>query len=432
EEVTPVDPPELSAVETWLHPDFPTLVYAGWTQSTAATVRVEYAFDPGDWRSSPPRELEAGAHEEVMLGVPYGTPVTWRIVAEGDGGIATTDDAVATTGDSPPIPTVALSVEDESRIDPDADWFYLSVTSDDFGDPWWVMLVDRQGRPVWSTQSDPQRMSLHPRVSADGTALLVDQNNYWSMFFDVGAQGTVDKIRLDGTPVHTWATPGLHHDYTELPDGTLAWGGWDEDYEESLQLVHLDGESEVLWACRPWLDTLGVGDDCLSNTVNYREDTDTFLFSFFTIDTIVEVDHATGAALRWFGHVPGAWAFDPPESAFWYQHGGHVTPEGTLLLSAHSQWFSTEIVVREYEFDEPAQVLHEVFSFGVGDGVSGSDMGESHRLGNGNTLHNAGTNPLLREITPEGEVVWQLSWDTETLGRSTPVPDLYALMPDRP
>jgi len=37
--------------------------------------------------------------------------------------------------------------------------------------------------------------------------------------------------------------------------------------------------------------------------------------------------------IRRFGHIPGAPAFDPEDSAFWFQHGGHFTEAGTQMTS---------------------------------------------------------------------------------------------------
>ncbi len=51
-------------------------------------------------------------------------------------------------------------------------------------------------------------------------------------------------------------------------------------------------------------------------------------------------------------------------------------------------------------------------------------------LGNGNTLHNCGSGARVREITPAGEVVWDLTFSSGTyLGRTTPIDDLYAFAP---
>jgi hypothetical protein len=155
--------------------------------------------------------------------------------------------------------------------------------------------------------------------------------------------------------------------------------------------------------------------------------------SFYSFESLVEIDATTGVAERWFGHVDGSWAFDPPSSAFWWQHGGHWTDAGTLLTSSYLTQSGDEIVVREYEVDEANQTLREIATLGQGLGVFGAFMGEAHRLPNGNTLHNTGSDSRLREFTPDGTVVWELDWPgNNEIGRSTPISDLWMLAPPRP
>ncbi len=53
---------------------------------------------------------------------------------------------------------------------------------------------------------------------------------------------------------------------------------------------------------------------------------------------------------------------------------------------------------------------------------SDSTEGEAVRLPGGNTLHNYGSLARAREVTPEGEVVWDIGWpDSSELHRSTPL-----------
>jgi hypothetical protein len=153
----------------------------------------------------------------------------------------------------------------------------------------------------------------------------------------------------------------------------------------------------------------------------------------YSHETILEVDLASGQLLRSFGHHSGAWAFDPPGAAFWWQHGAHYTASGNLLTSSHRADGDPELVVREYELDHDAEVLREVWSNGIGDGIEAEYMGEVHRLPGGNTLHNYGSNHRLRENLPDGTVVWDVVWEGKPsgweLGRTTPLADLYALAP---
>jgi hypothetical protein len=57
-------------------------------------------------------------------------------------------------------------------------------------------------------------------------------------------------------------------------------------------------------------------------------------------------------------------------------------------------------------------------------------MGEAHRLPGGNTLHNYGSGARIREVTPDGQVVWDVLWtDSTFLGRTTALEDLHPFLP---
>ena len=435
DETTP-DPPaslRIEDVSAASHDEIGSIVVVTWTQSEPADVHLAFSFADADPRTSPVRSLGAGTHSELLLGVPYGAEVTYRIVAEGEGSQAETEDAVAVAAALPealPVPT--LLAADPSAYDPDSPYIFAvtmrrrAVGSDSF----WAMIVDREGRVVWGRPARPERSMLHARPGWHGRSLLIDNNSFWTLF-DGGVASTIDRIAIDGTVIETFDAPGLHHPFTDLPDGAVAYGAHLPGQQETLEIASPEGNT-TLWRCGPWLGALGVTSTCASNTLDYNEATNTFLFSFYTIETIVEVDADSGTATRWFGHVPGSWSFDPPESAFYWQHGGHITPQGTLLTSSLDE-ARGETIVREYRLDEAAETLEEVWSFGIGDGVFGDIMGEAHRLSNGNTLHNTGSLARLREATADGTVAWDLAWDDAyNIGRTTPIADLYAFALDRP
>ena len=210
--------------------------------------------------------------------------MVWRIVAENAGGVTTSPDQVLTSREVPTlIPPLEIDVDEPALQDPTTKYVYLSMTGegDGFGSEWWICIIDRKGRPVWATQSSSGTMSMHPRLSWDGTALLIDQNVWWSQFNRYA--GSVVKVRIDGTLVHSWETPGLHHPYQEMPDGSLAWGAWTGSYDEALKRVYEDGTEETVFDCDQFLIDIGVDDACASNTLNYDEGTNKYLYSFFTL-----------------------------------------------------------------------------------------------------------------------------------------------------
>ena len=415
------------SVSARLHEGYGSLVYVAWEQPAAATAWVEFSVDEGAWLSTPPEAVDAGPQEALLLGVPYGHEVTFRVGSDGGGGVLLTDTDSVTTDPLPEGAHAPDAVEgDPAGWDADRPYVFLSMESTE-GYGYWAMIVDRQGRVVWARENSLFTISLHPRVASDGAALLIDESTFWTLF-DEGADSRVVRTRLDGSGEEVYATPGLHHPFTDTADGSIIWAAVDGQ-DERLMRLRPDGVEELVFDCGEFRRGLEVYSYCGSNTVWWNEADDTFLYSLYSLETVVEVDAATGEALRWFGHVPGAWSFSPTESAFWWQHGGYYTDAGTFLTSSKYIDGGQETVVREYELDAASEALVEVWSFGEGEGVYGDVMGEAHRLPGGNTLHNYGSAALLREVTPAGEVVWEVSWDAEFMGRSEPVGDLYALAP---
>lgn len=422
-----VDPGDLegqvSDVIADIHPDIGSVVVVTWNQLEAQSGWVEFGFDEGDLRRSPRRDLAAGGQQELLLGVPYGTDVTVRLVNDLEAG-PTSSDQVSITTDSLPggVPTATVVTSDTDGWDPDRP--YLLADMED-----WTVILDREGRVVWMMKTPGLRITMHPQISRGGDDILIDNGSYWAIF-DGGNGSEVIRVKIDGTVEQTYKTKGLHHPFTELGDESIVWSAMTGD-DETIQRLWPDGDEEQIATCSALLGGFGEQDYCGANTIRWHEPTDSLLYSLYSHETILEIDVNTGQLLRTFGHHSGAWIFDPPEAAFWWQHGGHYTSAGTLLTSTHRDDGDDELVVREYELDEDQEILREIWSFGVDEGINAEYMGEAHRLPGGNTQHNYGSNRRLREVLPDGTVVWDVVWEDGSweLGRTTPLADLYAFAP---
>lgn len=421
------------ALEAAVHETIGSIVVARWEQGEPCVGQVAYRFDDEDWQHSPARDLEPGSQEQVLLGIPYGAEVALRLEQSCAGGDFTAPSIETATDPLPEgLPHAAVTAAVDGAWDPSWRFVLTSLDSrEDAPDPrdTWTIILDRRGRTVWALPTPEFRITMAPRVGLDRQSLLIDHNSFWAIF-DAGAASQVQRVDLLGEPLATYDTPGLHHPFTELPDGTIAWGAA-AGMTETIELLDpASGTQRTLWSCETFHREVGSMLPCSANTLNYDAGRGSYLISFFSTDTVVEVDATSGESLRWFGHLPGAWAFDPPDSAFYWQHGTNFTAAGTLLVSTLDGEPGEEILTREYELDEAQQTLHQIWSFGEGEGVWGYEMGEAWRLPGGNTLHNQGTAQRLREITPAGEVVWDASWTRGSfVGRSEGIEDLYELLP---
>ncbi|MEQ1502849.1 MAG: hypothetical protein ABMB14_11495, partial [Myxococcota bacterium] len=388
----------------------------------------------GEWWSSPDRALDAGHHEDLALGAPYDTDVTWRVVAVDALGTGSTADAVIHTDVLPEgAPVAELVGSDPTAYDPATPWVVVSVTGD--GD--WTEIVDRRGRVVWALVAGTDRATLYPQLSLEGDSLLIDHNTAFTLF-DEGAASEVVELTIDGTVVRSWATPGAHHPFAHLPGDEIAYArSYDTFAHEDLTVVAADGSTRQVFDCDAWAAEIGLVDTwCSANALKRDPVTGNLLYTLFTLQSTIEVDPVTASAVRWFGDVPGAYAFDAPSSGFVYPHGGYFTDAGTFLISDSVAEPPAEMLVREYAVDAASETLTEIWQFGLGEGIEGFGFGDVYRLPGGNTHQNCGFS-RLREATPDGRLVWDVKfrwsdYPVFQIGRSTPFADLYALAPTLP
>ncbi len=421
----------ITLLEAAPHDRIGSIVVVSWIQVGTADVFVEFTFENDVWSATALKTYGPGPQESLLLGVPFDEEVIWRLTATDGIDTYTSPDMTIANGPLPSDTPVAQINQSDPALYDAAGAPYFLVGLPELGvtwagDPWWVVIVDRLGRVVWTMKSPVNRSFMHARVALDGKSLLLDHNAYWPTFTD---DSEIEQTLIDGTVLHTYDTPWLHHPWTDLPDGSIAYGALLGDGEH-IVIVHADGTTEDLFDCEAWLDSVGAGAGCASNTLTYHEPTNKLLFSHYTNGTIIEVDRTTGLVERWWGEALTPWVFDPPGSQFTWQHGGHITATGTLLTSTDDTFpGGLRTVAREYALDDGTKTLTQVAAFGMDDDLYGGVMGEAFYLPNGNLIHNTGGLARIREFTPDGTVVWDIEWANDAVGRSMPIVDLYALAP---
>jgi hypothetical protein len=291
---------------------------------------------------------------------------------------------------------------------------------------YWTFIIDRQGRPIYAHKAPQRHWTLFVQVAQSGDHFLWDEATYWSNW-DGGAGSTVHLAYLDQDIDEIW-TPGLHHAFVQLPNTNLVWGSQYHGGEEALVEKALDAgeedEGTPLWYCsKDWPNS----GRCESNGLHYSVERDAFLYSFYTNNSLVEVDHTTGESLWWAGDVNGGYKFDPTDSQFSWQHGVTYNDAGHLMVSTHAHNGSNTTLVREYEVNHDNNTLHQVWSYDAA--TYASTNGDAWRLPNGNTLHLLGSAGEINEVTEDGTVVWNVDWHAEKLlGRGEYITDLYTLV----
>ncbi len=416
-----------------------SIIVVGWLQNEPSSGYVAYRFEPAlptdDWMASPTKSFAAGSHTELLLGIPYGSTVTWHVVADPDGDEPerTSPDQTIENDELPsgcPVPSVLVS--DPKGMDPSIHYLLGSNNQGPDGldnTRFWAFVLDRQARVVWALEPPSGRMFFQIKPSYDGDEILLDYNSFWTIF-DNGDESQIARAKIDGSVVDVTDTPGLHHGFTETADHSFLWPAYrNHPNDEWLLEKDASGDQRTIFKCADFHEAIGASDPCGSNNVYWDPKTDTVYYSFFWSDTVVHLDRETGEPIRWFGRLPGAYAFDPPESQFWLQHGAHLNADGTFMVSSHTTQTAYENVARVYTIDEANEKLVLEETFGEGDGIFGQYIGEAWKLPNGNFLQNYGTNGRVREGTADGTIVWDLQWTGNFMGRTLGLSDLYAFAP---
>lgn len=422
--------PFVADVSVAVHEDVHTILLVSWTQVEAATESwVEYSFGGEAPLESPRVARPAGPASEVLLGIPADTEVVFRIHTEAAGTTQVTPDQVATTGSLPsdlPVPDMLLW--DEARaaserwllgsLDVGANWYY---------GPYYAFILDRQGRYVWYWKVPDNRGSLYVQPGWDGTHIFVDANTAY-VFDDVDAgifRMSLDLHYLEETVIDYGFAIDEHVDGGVLFEGRVRNGF-------NLTRRNPDGTDTLLWECKPYFDSIGADSRrCNPNTLVWDADRNTVLWSMYVVNTVLEIDLATGEVIKQFGQLEGGWTFDPEEATVDYQHYVNWTPAGTLIASTHTWPDDSEQRTREYQVDEASQTLHEIWTFGAGVDHYAQYAGEAWRHPDGNTLIGYGVDGVELEVSPDGAIVWDVEWprspNTHLIGHMTLVDDLYAL-----
>ncbi len=394
-----------------------------WEQAAPAEIEVQYQPEDGDWTTLRTVEGASGINETAVVGVPFGQTGELRLL--GPSGEAVPRDRRIEIPMPKELPVPSVEIAEPTGWYEPGRYLLTSISQAPGGwssrGPFWTVIYDRAGRPVWARKSAPRQWTLYAQVSVTGDHILFDEFRWLGV--DDEDPAVVFRSYLD-EPITSVPVLGHHHAFIELPDGTLAWGSRGHGGGEALVERAPGSDTDtIVWTCaEDWPEA----ERCTSNSLYYDEARGTYLYSFYTVEAVAEIDRATGETLWWAGDVPGGLSFAPEESQFVWQHGATFTPEGNLLLSTHDADKSTNLA-REYAIDLEAGTLTEVWSYDAQ--AYAATNGDLWRLANGNSLHTLGSASEIREVDAEGETVWHLDFEgTRLLGRSELIEDLSALL----
>ncbi len=429
-----------------------TVLMVSWDQAAASdSVKLRFTFENDEWLESPPEPGAKGAHEIPVFGVPELTEVTIQVVRETDGE-ETVCETLGTTGEVPqsiPRPTVR---EYDSSLASANRWMLGTVGKTPeilsmYEGIFTVYIIDRKGRIVWYYLDQAwSPVTAYPRIARDGKSLYFDRSNYLGS----GAENrpSIARTTLDFRQFEQIDAPSMTDSMDITDDGSFVYNS-----EEWLIELKPDKTERKVWNCPEWAKAAGFdlesgienlkqkgkgdlvkkllalgkeklekviyGHLCYANSVVWNPLEDAVLLSFPYTNTVVEISRRTGEIVGQWGDAAGSWQFKPSSVGFEFEHGANITPEGTLLVSTRATGIEDPLVHKpphyfiELALDRDNQIAKEIWRFGEGLTDWPAVKGEAFPVQGGNRLVNYGSAGIIREITKDLKIAWDVKWDTE-------------------
>ena len=275
------------------------------------------------------------------------------------------------------------------------------------GQPPRIVEVDMAGVVVWEFVVPPA-LSKHRDPGFDVEALPSG-----NVVFVPPGNG-IYEVNRDGRIVWRHLDPEVSHDADRLPSGNTLYVFGDNDDVDDLHVKEIDASGNLVWSwsAGPAFDVdpyIGIDDGGWThvNAVTRLENGNT-LVNLRNFDLTVEVSPS--------GEV--VWSMDwttlfeaTPERGTYGPHEPEILPDDRLLICL--QWDSPYQVV---EIDRTTgDFIWSYFRDGL------RTTRDADRLPNGNTLIvgvlQSSENSVIFEITPAGEVVWELKLVDFPVGR---------------
>jgi hypothetical protein len=309
----------------------PTVPAVSWSTSVEAVAWVRFVGEDGVERETPlPEAKDEG--RVTLRGLHSGEEWSAVVVLETDEGTYCSSPLEGQNGSlSSSLPVLSLS--GEPLVD---EWTTTPMFTLDGSH---VTVIDGAGELVFAWKAEDQ--VWRSRFAQNGAGLVINQHAA-----GIWADGSILRLGWDGSVSTAVSHPGLHTDFVELSDGTLAGLVWDVrtfvDAEGDTrtilgdQLVEFSpsGEATVLWnvfdhftpdLSIDWPIGIGALDDeaedwSHANGLSYDEDSGEYYVSVPGIQSIVAVSRAARDQI---------WAVG-------YDYGNIETDARETILNPHS------------------------------------------------------------------------------------------------
>ncbi len=400
--------------------EIPTVATVTWD----ATTDDLYAAHLDVWdyvgRSLPPvpATRDGDVFTAIVLGLKPGAEYGVRAVEEHDEGWLFSESAFVTTGNPPGVlPHIEVSGTG------DHGGGFIATSTVSF--PSLPIIVDREGECVWWHELEPPEGGDWETFYIPRVALARDGS---SVYYEVASgvayenrERIIVRVSIDGSHVEMLPLEGAHHDFAELPDGTLAvlvedvrsvegelvagdqivevgesgeeisvWSIWDHEQFDSLE----DYDPESGWTH--------------ANAIQYEELDDTYHVSMRNLDAVYKIDRGSGDVIRIVGGEDSDFVTPVGGTDFFErQHRFRVLEDGLLVFDNRVVEEGSRVV--QLSLDTDTGEAETVWEYTLEPAAFSLGFGDVERLPGGNTLVDWSALGQIDEVTFDGEIIWQLN-----------------------
>jgi hypothetical protein len=370
------------------------------------TAHIEFGLDT-TYGMSAPVDLAEANHRTFLLGMKASRIYHFRIVVESPDLSCSSEDFTLTTGELPDgLRGVTLTDHDAGTP---AGGFFVSGFLQDGP----AFILDADGDYVWWYGSGAMGRG----------AMSYDGKHLWYAGVNVnGGIATMRRVTMDGLVEDDFSAEfgELHHDFTVLPDETIAFIEHDGERDRVIERAP-DGTLTTVFDVA---SAHGGSARNHANSIHYSPDDDAYTVSDLSQDAYVKVTR--GGEVLWV--LGGSTSDFSGDGAVWEaQHGHHLLAEDRLLFFSNGPLQGPATVI-EVTLDFSTMTATRVWQY-----VSGERSliyGDAQRLGNGNTLVTYSSFGIVHEVSPTGELVEELVFEPPGgIGYATKRNSLYGPPP---
>lgn len=356
-------------------------------------------------------ELDASV---LLLGIPADSDIFYEVVNA-------SDDSVLASGTTHNGTLPGSFSPLETEFDQDPGWSgYITTTS--LGATTGPMILDTNGDYVWWFDEGDALPTSGMQLSQDRQSVLFIK--YPSAMTAEVKDGELVRMSLDGSRIDRQPLPGIHHDFKELPDGSVLVlseliGNKDgvDVMGDRLLKVADDGSYEEVWNIfEDWPEanlSTNTSDDTEhwdhANALDYDEASNSYLISFRNFSAIISVDADTRQTQWVLGGTLSDYEIIGGEQAqFKYQHQFELVDGGILVFDdgdPSRNWS------RAIEYSLEGTTATKTWEYTTKPPIQSVILGDVHRLENGNTMVMFSVSGQIDVVNPAGQRLWRTNAD---------------------